>query len=42
MNFIDLLSADGKTRSRVADVPIVEIRAVSPDSLWADRAQRSR
>jgi hypothetical protein len=35
VNFIDLLSADGKTRSRVSDVPIVEIRAVSPDSLWA-------
>ena len=35
VNFIERMSLDGKTRERVTNVPIVEIRAVSPDGLWA-------
>ena len=34
MNFINRISADGQTRERVTDLPIVEIRAVSPDGKW--------
>jgi hypothetical protein len=34
VNFIDRISADGKTRERVMSDPIVELRGVSPDGRW--------
>ena len=34
VNFIDRVSADGKTRQRVTTVPVVELRDVSPDGHW--------
>ncbi len=34
VNFIDRISADGKTRERVTNEPIVDFRDVSPDGRW--------
>ena len=34
VNFINRISADGKTRERVMNDPIVELRGVSPDGHW--------
>jgi Tol biopolymer transport system component len=34
VNFIDVVSADGTNRGRLTDVPVVELRARSPDGLW--------
>jgi hypothetical protein len=34
VNFINRLSADGKTRERMTSLPIVDIRGVSPDGRW--------
>ncbi len=35
VNFLDRISADGKTRERVTSVPIVDFRGLSPDGRWA-------
>ena len=42
MNFIDRISADGKTRERVTSMPIVDIRGVSPDGQWLVAMSRTR